>query len=64
MAHFYLFAPFLLVGLYTYFHLYLQRLWESLADLPAIFPDGTPLDKKADPWLLIGLVRAHLPLLT
>jgi hypothetical protein len=37
----------------------MQRLWEALADLPAVFPDGRPLDKTADPWLLNGLVRAH-----
>jgi hypothetical protein len=56
---FYLVAPVLLVALYFYFHLNMQRLWEALADLPAVFPDGRPLDKMADPWLLNGLVRAH-----
>jgi uncharacterized protein YjbI with pentapeptide repeats len=57
---FYIVAPFILLGLYFYFHLYLQRLWEGLATLPAIFPDGRPLDQKAYPWLLAGLVRAHV----
>jgi uncharacterized protein YjbI with pentapeptide repeats len=56
---FYLVAPVVLVALYFYFHLNMQRLWEALADLPAVFPDGRPLDKMADPWLLNGLVRAH-----
>jgi hypothetical protein len=56
---FYLVAPILLLALYFYFHLNMQRLWEALADLPAVFPDGRPLDKMADPWLLNGLVRAH-----
>jgi len=60
---FYVAAPLLLLGLYLYFHLYLQRLWEGLAELPAVFPDGRPLDKRADPWLLIGLVRSHFKLL-
>ena len=60
---FYLAAPFVLCCLYLYFHLYLQRLWESLADLPAVFPNGRSLDKKAYPWLLLGLVRAHFTLL-
>jgi len=60
---FYVAAPILLLSLYLYFHIYLQRLWEGLADLPAIFPDGRPLDKRADPWLLNGLVRAHFRLL-
>jgi uncharacterized protein YjbI with pentapeptide repeats len=60
---FYWAAPVLLFGLYVYFHLYLHRLWEGLAGLPAVFPDGRPLDKKAYPWLLTGLVRAHFKLL-
>jgi len=58
---FYLAAPLFLLGLYIYLHLNLQRLWEGLAELPAIFPDGRPLDKKAYPWLLNGLVCAYLP---
>ncbi|MBI5521225.1 MAG: pentapeptide repeat-containing protein [Desulfarculus sp.] len=54
-------APLFLLGLYGYLHIYLQRLWEHLALLPAIFPDGTTLDKKATPWLFVGYVRAHMP---
>jgi len=54
-------APMVLLGLYCYLHLYLQRLWEHLALLPAIFPDGMPLDKKAHPWVFVGYVRAHIP---
>ena len=64
LVRFYLVAPLLLVCLYVYFHLCLQRLWEELADLPAIFPDGRPLDKKAYPWLMNVVVRAHLPRLS
>ncbi len=56
-----LLAPPFLAGLWFYFLLYSERLWEPLAMLPAIFPDGTPLDKKAHPWLPIGYVRAHVP---
>ena len=43
--------------------LYLQRLWESLAKLPAVFPDGTPLDEKVYPWLPNSLVSSHFVLL-
>lgn len=60
---FYWAAPLLLLGLYFYFHLYLQRLWEGLARLPAIFPDGRPLHERAYPWFLNGLVCAHFKLL-
>ena len=51
----------LLIGLYCYLHIYLQRLWEGLASLPAVFPDGRTLDERAYPWLLSGLVQAHVP---
>lgn len=60
---FYWAAPVLLLSLYFYFHLYLQRPWEGLANLPAIFPDGRTLDRKAHPWLLNGLVLTYFALL-
>ena len=63
IAGFYWAAPALLLTLYLYFHLYLQGLWDGLAGLPAIFPDGRSLDQRAYPWLLTSLVRAHVPLL-
>ena len=63
IAGFYWAAPSLLACLCIYFHIYLQHLWEALADLPAVFPDGKPLDKRAYPWFLNGLVRAHFALL-
>lgn len=59
IAWFYFAAPLILVGLYCYLHFYLQRLWENLAGLPAIFEDGKRLDQRAYPWLLNGLVRRH-----
>ncbi|MGE3153435.1 MAG: pentapeptide repeat-containing protein [Nitrospiraceae bacterium] len=57
IAGFYWLAPAALVALYIYFHLYVLRLWHYLADLPAIFPDGRPLDERAYPWLPNGIVR-------
>jgi uncharacterized protein YjbI with pentapeptide repeats len=59
LSGFYLAAPLILIAVYCYFHLYLQRLWRGLASLPAVFPDGEALDDKAYPWLLNGLVRKH-----
>jgi uncharacterized protein YjbI with pentapeptide repeats len=59
LSGFYWVAPLILLGVYFYLHLYLQRLWSDLASLPAVFPDGEALDSKAYPWLLNGLVRAH-----
>ena len=63
LADFYKAAPFILLGLYLWFHLYLLRLWERLAQLPAIFQDGEALDEKVYPWLISGMVRAHVRLL-
>ena len=56
-------APLVLLCLYVWFHLYLQNLWNGLSELPAIFPDGKPLDEKVYPWLLIGFVQSHVELL-
>ena len=33
-------APVILIGLYLYFHLAYTALWETLADLPAVFGWG------------------------
>jgi hypothetical protein len=51
---FYWAAPLLLLCFYLYFQIYLQRLWEGLAELPAVFPDGRPLPHRIHPWLLNG----------
>ena len=56
---FYYIAPLILLAGYIYFHLDLQRLWDTLAKLPIQFPDGRTLDEKSYPWLLGGLVRVY-----
>ena len=58
---FYWAAPALLISLYVYFQLYLQRLWEALAVMPAVFQDGRTLDKAVYPWMITGLVHDHFP---
>lgn len=40
---FYLAAPMLLAAVYIGFHSYLQKLWEAMDELPAVFPDGRRL---------------------
>jgi uncharacterized protein YjbI with pentapeptide repeats len=59
VVQFYLVAPLLLLGLQIYFHFYLQRLWEGLAGLPAIFPDGRPVDQGGSR-IVVALGRFHL----
>ena len=56
---FYVVAPLILLCMYFYFHFYLQKLWEELGSLPAIFTDGRLLHNRTDPWLLNDLVRSH-----
>jgi uncharacterized protein YjbI with pentapeptide repeats len=63
IVSFYVVGPLILFLLYIYLHLHLQRLWERLADLPAVFPDGRSLGKRAYPWLLTGLVYSYNPYL-
>jgi hypothetical protein len=45
---------------FFYFHIGLQRLWEELARLPVVFPDGTSLFQKASRWMLNGIARVRL----
>ena len=59
IAGFYFVAPIVLICIYGYLHIYLQRLWERLAELPARFADGQPLDRKIAPWLPVGLLYMH-----
>lgn len=51
IVQFFLFCPVLLGGLYLWLHVYLQRLWEATAALPAIFENGRRLDASL-PWLV------------
>jgi uncharacterized protein YjbI with pentapeptide repeats len=55
---FYLFGPVLILSLYLCFHLYMQRLWDGIAQLPAVFPDGRRLDACL-PWFARWPARMH-----
>ena len=58
---FYFVGPIILLCTFLYLHIYLQRLWERLSSLPAIFQDGHTLDEKVYPWFFVGFARSHLP---
>lgn len=55
IVSFYLWAPAIMLCIYFYYQINMQRLWERLSAMPAFFPDGESLDKKVYPWLLTGL---------
>jgi uncharacterized protein YjbI with pentapeptide repeats len=54
----YLIVPVLLIGIYMVLQFHLQRLWDAVLELPAVFPDGRVLGEKG-PWIIKGLLRAH-----
>ena len=56
---FYIAAPVVLFVVYVYFHLHLQGVWEGLGRLPAVFPDGQPLDRRVYLWFLSSFVRKY-----
>ena len=60
---FYLGMPLFLLGLYIVLNLYLQKLWERLSEMPAVFHDGSTLDEKADLWPLNRFVRSKFKFL-
>lgn len=57
-AESYLIVPVALFILYLLFHFHLQRLWDAVMELPAIFPDGHSLGDRG-PGLISGLLRTH-----
>lgn len=54
----YLIAPVALFIVYLIFQYHLQRLWDAVLELPAVFPGGQTLGEKS-PRIIVGLLRAH-----
>jgi uncharacterized protein YjbI with pentapeptide repeats len=57
-AELYLIFPVALLSLYILLHFQLLRMWDSVHELPAIFPDGRTLGDD-QPGVITGLLRAH-----
>jgi uncharacterized protein YjbI with pentapeptide repeats len=57
-AESYLILPVAIFILYIVFHFHLQRLWDAVQELPAIFPDGHTLGDE-EPGIIVGLLRTH-----
>ena len=54
----YLIAPAALLAVYLWFLYNLQRVWDSVLELPAVFPDGRVLGQEG-PRIITGLLRTH-----
>ncbi|NVK33723.1 MAG: pentapeptide repeat-containing protein, partial [Rhodobacteraceae bacterium] len=52
VTSFFAVTPVLILGLYTYLHLYLLKLWRALGDLPGQLPNGVALDDAVFPWMV------------
>lgn len=63
MLGFLIAAPLSLLLFHLYLHIYLQRLWDAMSTLPAIFPDARRLDETTYPWLINDLCRRRVRLL-
>jgi uncharacterized protein YjbI with pentapeptide repeats len=59
MVGFFFVVPVLLVFVYLFFHLALQRLGETLAELPVVFPDGRTREA-VGPWGKFGLFAGQV----
>jgi uncharacterized protein YjbI with pentapeptide repeats len=57
-AEIYLIAPAALLAIYLWFLYNLQRVWDAVLELPAVFPDGRVLGQKG-PRIITGLLRTH-----
>jgi len=53
-------VPIIVILFHLFFLIYVNILWKELSLLPAFFPDGTSLDRRAYPSLLNTYVRIHL----
>jgi uncharacterized protein YjbI with pentapeptide repeats len=54
----YLIAPAAMLAIFLLFLYHLQRVWDAVLELPAIFPDGRILGQKS-PKIITGLLRTH-----
>jgi hypothetical protein len=63
LNRFFIVLPLILLIFYLFLHFYLQRLWEQLADMPAIFPSRRTLDEVFPVWFVIIMVRMNFRLL-
>lgn len=57
---FYIIAPLIILPLFLNFLLCSQELWETMAELPAIFPDSRSIEKRIFPWIPTSIAYFEL----
>lgn len=57
VTSFFIIAPLGTAIVFVWFHIYLNHVWELVAKLPAVFPDGTSLRLKLHPWIFNFLIE-------
>jgi uncharacterized protein YjbI with pentapeptide repeats len=57
---FYLLVPVALPALSTAFYIHLSKYWDSVASLPAFFPDGSEVTARTTPMLLDRFVELYM----
>lgn len=60
IASFYWIVPVALLAASIYLHLHLQKFWQGLASLPAVFPNAMRLDESVYPWLLSSIASRRI----
>ena len=50
-------APLILIFLFAYQQFYMTQFWQSIAGLPDVLPDGTRIERSANSWLFMDLIR-------
>ena len=58
ISGFFVVMPIILFALFLSVHISLERLWERLCELPAVFPDGRTVNRSG-PWLVMTLFRGR-----
>ncbi|MDJ0838335.1 MAG: pentapeptide repeat-containing protein [Acidobacteriota bacterium] len=61
VAEFFKFSPIIILAQFVYLQLHLQNLWQSLASLPIIFPDGARLNHRIYPSLIVEVSSFMIP---
>ncbi len=58
---FFRWSALLIVAVFIYLQLTVQRVWMRYALLPSVLPDGSPRSRASNPWLLVSVPQRPAP---